>query len=120
MTTSLPSEMSYPQQLAHIKSNMGALSEAQPKTMKSFSALHAASMEPGVLDAKTKELIALAIAVAARCDGCIAFHTNDALNAGATRDEITETLAVAVLMGGGPSVMYASHVMDAVAQFQSK
>ena len=99
---------------------MGALSEATPDVMKGFGALHKAAMSNGALDTKTKELIALAIAVSARCDGCIAFHTHDVLEAGATADEITDALGVAVLMGGGPAVMYATHVMDAVKQFQEK
>lgn len=119
MTTSLANTMNYPEQLEHIKSNMGVLAKAQPETINGFSALHSASTKPGALNSKTKELIALAIAVADRCDGCIAFHTHDALNAGATREEIIEALGVAVLMGGGPSVMYASHVLDAIAQFQT-
>ena len=87
--------------------------------MQAFGALHEASCAPGALDTKTKELIALAIAVAARCDGCIAFHTHDVLNAGASREEIAEALSVAVLMGGGPSLMYATHVVEAIEQFSN-
>lgn len=119
MSVSLPNPMSYPEQLKHIKRNMTKLGDAVPKVMASFGALHDSASTDAVLDTKTKELIALAIAVASRCDGCIAFHTHDALNAGATKQEIAEALGVAVLMGGGPSVMYASHVVDAVDQFQA-
>ena len=118
MTTALPNTLTYPQQLEKIKSNMGVLSQSQPAIMKGFSALHSASAEPGALDGKTKELIALAISVAARCDGCIAFHTHDAMAAGASREEITEALGVAILMGGGPAVMYATHVIEAMDQFE--
>jgi AhpD family alkylhydroperoxidase len=87
--------------------------------MQAFTALHRATTSPGALDAKTKELIALAVGVAVHCDGCIAFHTHDALKAGATEAEIMETLGVAVLMGGGPALMYATHVLEAVQQFQA-
>jgi AhpD family alkylhydroperoxidase len=117
MTTALPSTMSYPDQLTKIQANMEKLQQAQPQTLGAFGALHEASAAPGKLDTKTKEIIALAIAVAARCDGCIAFHTHDALEAGATREEIAEALGVAVMMGGGPSVVYATHVIDAIDQF---
>jgi AhpD family alkylhydroperoxidase len=69
------------------------------------------------LDTKTKELIALAIGVAVRCDDCIAFHAKAAVDQGATPDEIFETLGMAVYMGAGPSMMYAAHALDAYKQF---
>ncbi|MGB7180756.1 MAG: carboxymuconolactone decarboxylase family protein [Burkholderiaceae bacterium] len=119
MSLSLPSKDSYPEQLSHIQSKMSDLGKTAPATMQGFGALHKAATAAGTLDGKTKELIALAIAVSARCDGCIAFHTHDALKAGANRQEITEALEVAVLMGGGPALMYATHVLDAIAQFES-
>ena len=99
---------------------MASLSKAQPNVMSAFGSLHRAGTNASALDAKTKELIALAIAVAAHCDDCIAFHTNDALNAGASRDEITDALGVAIMMGGGPSLVYATHVMDAIDQFEAQ
>ncbi len=99
---------------------MNELAKAQPKAMGAFSNLHEAAGEDGALDKKTKELIALAIAVTSRCDGCIAFHTHDVLKAGATREEVMEALSVAILMGGGPSVVYASHVVDALEQFEGE
>lgn len=74
-------------------------------------------MAHGVLDSKTKELIALGIAITVRCDGCIAFHVNEALKSGATSNEILETIGVAVLMGGGPSVVYGCEAMEALNQF---
>jgi AhpD family alkylhydroperoxidase len=117
-TTTLPSATSYPDQLERIKGNMEALTQSEPATMEAFSALHRAVATPGALDFKTKELIALAIAVSLRCDGCIAFHTHDALESGATPDEVLEALGVAVMMGGGPSVIYATHVVEAVEQFK--
>ena len=85
--------------------------------MKGFSAIAQAALKPGVLDVKTKELIALAISVAVRCDDCIAFHAKAAVERGASREEILETLGMAIYMGAGPSVMYASHALGAATQF---
>ena len=87
------------------------------EVMKGFSAIAQAALKPGVLDVKTKELIALAISVAVRCDDCIAFHAKAAVERGATREEILETLGMAIYMGAGPSVMYASHALGAATQF---
>lgn len=88
--------------------------------MKSFSAIAQAALKPGALDTKTKELIALSISVAIRCDDCIAFHAKAAVERGATREEILETLGMAIYMGAGPSVMYASHALGAASQFADK
>ena len=74
-------------------------------------------MADGALDTKTKEPIALAISVAVLCDDCIAHHNYDALEAGATREEIADAFGVAILMGGGTSVVYATHAIEAVDQF---
>jgi AhpD family alkylhydroperoxidase len=119
MEQALPSTLSYPAYLTQLKRGIRTLAASQVETMQGFTALHRATMRPGALDAKTKELIALAIGVATRCDECIAFHTHDALRAGATEAEIMETLGVAVLMGGGPSVMYATQVIKAMQEFQA-
>ena len=89
-----------------------------PGTIKGFNSLHKASITAGALTAKTKELIALGIAITVRCDGCIAFHIHDALEAGALKEEIMETIGVAVLMGGGPSVMYGCEALAALKQFE--
>ncbi|NBD32977.1 MAG: carboxymuconolactone decarboxylase family protein [Cyanobacteria bacterium] len=118
-TQSSPDSKSYQAQLKHIKQYMGKFSTAQPDVAKAFSALHQGAATTGQLDQKTKELIALAIAVVTRCDGCIAFHTHDALKAGASKDEIMEALSVAILMGGGPAMMYAVHVIEAVEEFEA-
>jgi len=96
---------------------MGKLGTEIPGVMKGFGAVHAGSLKAGVLDVKTKELLSLAIAISARCDGCIAFHTHDAMKAGATKEEIAETVGVAILMGGGPSVVYGIQAMQAAEQF---
>ena len=99
---------------------MGKLGQEIPETMKGFSDLHEKSLKDGALNSKTKELIALGIAITVRCDGCIAFHVHDALSGGATPEEIAETVGVAVMMGGGPSVVYGIEAMQAVQQFEAQ
>lgn len=98
-----------------ISANLAPLHQSQPGVMKSFSEMGKAAMAAGVLDAKTKELIALAVGVAARCDGCIGFHTKALVRLGASTEEVHEALGIAVYMGGGPAAMYAA---NAVASFQ--
>jgi len=88
-------------------------------TMKGFSALAQAATRDGALDKKTKELIALALGVAAHCDGCIGFHTEALINLGATRAEVEEALGMAIYMGGGPSLMYAADAIAAYDQFSA-
>lgn len=88
-----------------------------PDVMKAFSGMAQAALRTNALDTRTKELIALAIGVAVRCDDCIAFHTKAAIEQGASREEILETLGMAIYMGAGPSVMYAAHALDAYGQF---
>lgn len=87
--------------------------------MKSFSTMAQSALKTNALDTKTKELIALAIGVATRCDDCIAFHAKAALERGASRDEIMETLGLAIYMGAGPSVMYAAHAIEAFDQLNA-
>ena len=91
-----------------------------PDTMKAFGALAMAATQAKALDVKTKELIALGIAVATRCDPCIAFHAESARKHGATRDEVMETMSMAVYMGAGPSVMYAAAAVEAYDQYVAK
>ena len=99
---------------------MGKLGKEIPNTMGSFVKLHQEAAKPGALDTKTKELISLAIAITVRCNGCIAFHINDAIKAGATRQEIVEAIGVAILMGGGPSVVYGTEALEALDQFEKE
>lgn len=87
--------------------------------MKSFSALARSALETKALDVKTKELIALAISVAVRCDPCVAFHARAAVDKGASRQEVQETMAMAIYMGAGPSVMYAAKALEAYDQFSA-
>ncbi len=85
--------------------------------MSALTQLHVAAITDGALDYKTKELVALAIGVAVRCDGCIAYHVHDALRAGATREEIMEAVGVAIFMGGGPAMVYGCEALEALDQF---
>jgi AhpD family alkylhydroperoxidase len=85
--------------------------------MKNFSAMARSAMEPKALDTKTKELIALGISVAVRCDPCVAFHARAAVEQGASREEVQETISTAIYMGAGPSVMYAAKALEAYDQF---
>ena len=110
----------YPAITAAISANMKKLRQAIPDTMAGFSALAKAATADGALDKKTKELIALALGVAARCDGCIGFHAEALVKLGATRQEVEEVLGMAVYMGGGPSLMYAADAVQAFAEFQAK
>ena len=97
-----------------IRDGVGKLRSELPEIMSGFQAMSkAAAGTDGALDRKTKELIALAVGVAAHCDGCIGFHTQTLHKLGATREEVAEALGVAVYMGGGPSLMYAADAMHA-------
>ena len=109
----------YRQLTQGISSSMAGLRQDIPEVMKGFSALEHAATQNGALDKKTKELIALAIGVAVRCDGCIGFHMQALLKLGASKAEIEETLGMAVYMGGGPSLMYAAHAMQAYDQMSA-
>lgn len=96
------------------------LRQAAPEVMKTFSDMARAAHGGAALDAKTKELVALAIAVATRCAPCIAYHAEGAVRAGASRAAVAETLGMAVYMGAGPSVMYAAQALEAVDQLAAK
>ncbi len=109
--------------LALISNMNGAvrdLRQAAPEVMKSFTDMARAAHAGNALDDKTKELVALAIGVATRCGPCIAYHAEAALKHGATREAVAETLAMAIYMGAGPSVMYAAQALEAVSQMQAK
>lgn len=105
---------------ADISQNLPDLAKHIPDVMKHFSGLVSSGTQPGALDKKTKELIAIGIAVANRCDGCIGFHTKALVDLGVTEQELTEALGVAIFMGGGPSVMYAAETISAYKQFSAK
>ncbi len=111
---------SYTQITADINSGIAKIREGAPEAMAGFSALAKGAMKPGALSAEQKELIALAIGVAGHCDGCIGFHAKALARMGTPREQIIEALAVAVYMGGGPSLMYAADAMHAIDEFQTE
>jgi len=113
-------DKNYPELTGQISANLKKLRKDIPNTMQGFSALAQAATRDGALDRKTKELMALALGVAARCDGCIGFHVEALVRLRATRQEIEETLGMAVYMGGGPSLMYAADAIAAFEQFEKE
>lgn len=109
----------YPELRQHLEDRLTQFGREMPGPMTGFARLHKKAVENGALSAKVKELMALAVSIAVGCEGCIAYHTHDAIKAGATRAELLETIGVGLLMGGGPGSIYAAHALDAVEQFLS-
>ncbi|MGV9668874.1 carboxymuconolactone decarboxylase family protein [Nocardia niigatensis] len=109
----------YPEIDQHLREVMKRLGREMPAVMRSFGGLHTAGTGTGALAGATKELMALAIGIAVHCDGCIAYHVHDALAAGATHAEVVETIGVAVMMGGGLSVVYGCEALEALEQFET-
>jgi AhpD family alkylhydroperoxidase len=107
----------YRQLTQRVSADLATLRSSTPDTMKAFHDLGHAALADGVLNRKTKELIALALGVASHCDACIGFHVQALVKLGATRQEVDETLAVATYMGGGPSLMYAAAAVSAFDEF---
>jgi len=106
----------YRKQLATTIAEIGRLS---PETVRGYRKLGEAGTKTNRLEAKTRELIALAVAVTRQCDGCITVHTDAAIRQGASREEIAEALGVAVAVNAGAALVYSARVMDAVAQRQT-
>jgi AhpD family alkylhydroperoxidase len=114
---SIPST-SFPERTREISTALAPMRRSQSGAMQAFNQLAQSAVAPGALSAKFKELVALALGVAAHCDGCIGFHAKALVALGATRAEVEETLAVAVYMGGGPSLMYSADALAAFEQFE--
>lgn len=95
------------------------LGEIVPGVVAGYAALHRGAMGEGALSAKTKELIALAIAVTRECDGCIAAHARSAARRGATEAEVAEMIGVAILMNGGPATVWGPRALEAFTEFGS-
>ncbi|ACU53657.1 alkylhydroperoxidase like protein, AhpD family [Acidimicrobium ferrooxidans DSM 10331] len=89
-----------------------------PETWHAYATLHRHALEAGHIDAKTKELIALAVAVTTQCDGCIASHARGAARQGATAEEVAEALGVVVLLTGGPGTVYGPRAYQAFLEFR--
>ncbi len=111
--------MKYKELTQNISGSLKTLTQDSPDLMKSFNQLSQTAMRDGVIDPKTKAMIALGIGVASRCDGCIGFHVRTLVKMGVTLQELEELLGVAVYMGGGPSLMYAANALDAFKEFSS-
>ena len=113
--------MSYGKEvLSDLREPSAALRAAIPDVYAGFSATHKAALGGGALDSKTKELIALAISVEQKCDGCIASHARGAARAGATPQEAAEAIGVAILMAGGPSTVYGPRAYSAFLEFHEQ
>ena len=100
-----------------IATNLQKMGEVAPRKMAAFNRLMTEAEGEGILSTKIKELITVALAVTAECDWCINLHVKKALEQGASYQEIIEATWVAILMGGGPSLMYAQLVLDALEAF---
>ena len=97
--------------------NIGRLSPEIPETARGFNVMGAAAKKSGALDEKTKEIMALGIAIATRCDSCIGFHVKSLIHLGITRAELCEALAMATYMGGGPSYAFSAKALKAFDTF---
>ena len=106
----------YSEQAKNVFDFIGILSKEDPKIAEGFVTMHKATGEDKALTAKQKELIALGIAITIRCEGCISCHVQEAIEAGATKEEIVETIGVAVVMGGGPSIVYGDKAYKAMKE----
>lgn len=101
----------------HLEKRLGQLGQEMPLPYGGFARLHRKALADGALSSKVKELMALAISIAVGCDGCIAYHVHDAVAAGASREELMDTVGVSLFMGGGPGSIYAVHALEAIEQF---
>jgi len=97
-----------------IGAGLGELTKLSPDTVRGYMTLSGANAKTGKLDEKTRQLISLAVAVTTRCDGCITIHSDLAVKAGATKEEISEALGVAVAMNAGAALVYSLRALDAV------
>ncbi|WP_397543035.1 carboxymuconolactone decarboxylase family protein [Roseovarius salis] len=102
--------------LAHTSKILNPFRREHPEVARGFHDLHNAALAEGAMSTKDKELIALAIGVSKQCNDCIGFHVKAAIRAGATRDEVAETVNVCVLMNGGPGYMYGVKAIEAYDQ----
>ena len=107
----------YPALLGEVGQRLSGFIKEIPETMTGFSQMNSAANNPGALSTKTKELIAMAIAVSTKCDGCLAFHGKALVDQNVSRKELMEMLQVAIYMGGGPSLTYAAKAVEAYESF---
>lgn len=113
------STVKYHELTQNVSKNLASMRADLPEVMKGFNDLGRAASRDGALNKKTKELIALSLGVAARCDACIGFHVQTLVKLGTSKVELEEALAMAVYMGGGPSLMYSANALAAFDEFSS-
>ena len=106
--------MDWNQYQKQVVGRLSDLMKLSPDTVRAYQALSAAGAKTNHLGEKTRQLISLAVAVTTHCDGCIVIHTDAALKAGATKEEIAEALSVAIDMNAGAALVYSTRVLDAV------
>jgi len=111
--------LNWPEYRKELMGRIGDIGKLSPDTLAGYQMLSKAGSKTGKLDAKTRELIALAVSVTSRCDGCITVHTSEALKQGATREEIAEALGVAIALNAGAALVYSARVMDAADQYSA-
>ena len=109
----------YPAFYEQISNMIGNYGKENPELMTAFSKLHHIGSKDGALKSKFKELIALGISINTQCEGCITMHIHDAIEKGATHDEIVESIGTAIYMGGGPSVVYGAKAFAALQEFEA-
>ncbi|AEC20954.1 alkylhydroperoxidase AhpD core [Pusillimonas sp. T7-7] len=105
------------EQLSNLRKGGKALADHNPAVVKAYRGLNEALGEGSALDSKTRELIALAVAVTTRCDGCISSHSAAARQAGATEQEVAEALGTAIALNAGAAYVYSARAMEAFGQF---
>jgi AhpD family alkylhydroperoxidase len=99
-----------------LTTTIGDIARSSPDILRGYRTLSEAGAKTGKLDAKTRELIALAVAVTLRCDGCITVHTDAAAKNGATQEEVVEALGVAITVNAGAALVYSARTIDAFAE----
>ncbi|MDA9774201.1 carboxymuconolactone decarboxylase family protein [Saprospiraceae bacterium] len=109
--------MTYKEKYSQINKSLQKIGGERPDFMINFGSLHKYATANSSLNRKNRELIALGISISTQCDKCICFHMHDCFEAGASRDEIMDCIEVAVLMGGGPALMYATQAYDAMNEY---
>ncbi len=111
------SEVEYQQVLSDLAAPVAELRRQIPEVWSAYATMHRAAMGEGALEAKHKELIALAVSIVKRCDGCIASHARGAARRGATPEEVAEMIGITVLLDGGPATVYGPRAWEAYQQF---
>lgn len=108
---------SFTEKTKSITVQLAKMRQEMPELMSGFAAISQAATKDGALDKKSKELIAMALAVSNHCPGCIGFHAQTLVKLKTSREEFMEMLGMAIYMGGGPSLMYAAEALEAFEEF---